>query len=284
MSDRDEIRRRVSRAYAGVVSRPPETGSRGVVPKGVSVRLAGYDRHALAALPADAVANSCGCGDPLATSAVRRGDVVADLGCGAGIDLLFAAAIVGPSGRAIGVDMTDEMLAKARAVVAGSGLTNVEVRKGLIEDLPIASASVDWVISNCVINLSPEKDRVFAEIARVLKPGGRMLVSDIVAQDLSEDVRDELRLRHCCVGGAISEREYLAGLQVVGLVDVAIRERIGYGVAQLRKLMDSDRRAFGEDACCGGDSGPDRPAPARDLAAACEGRVWSANIFARRPR
>jgi ubiquinone/menaquinone biosynthesis C-methylase UbiE len=123
--------------------------------KGVVVKVAGYSREELDALPHEAVTNSFGCGNPLAFGDVREGDVVLDLGSGAGIDILLAGKIVGPGGRAIGIDMTDEMIVKARENIRRSGLTNVEVRKGIIEELPVESSSVDWVISNCVINLSP---------------------------------------------------------------------------------------------------------------------------------
>jgi len=283
MCDHKQIRQHVSRAYTRVVARPAEMVAGTVIQKGYSVKRAGYDPAKLRTLPPDAVANSCGCGNPLGTSGVQEGDVVLDLGCGAGIDLLLAAELVGPGGRAIGVDMTEAMLAAARQAVADSGQTNVEVREGLIEDLPVATASVDRVISNCVINLSPQKRRVFAEIARVLRPGGRMLVYDIIAEELSEDVRNDLRLYESCVGGALSEREYLEGLQAVGLVDVAITKCIEYDASDLRRLMNSDRRADGEDACCrpGGRAG--RPATVRDLAETCAHRVWSASISARKP-
>jgi ubiquinone/menaquinone biosynthesis C-methylase UbiE len=252
------------------------------VPKGFVVKLAGYSREELAALPREAVTNSLGCGNPLAFSEVAAGEVVLDLGCGAGIDLLLAAAKVGPSGRAIGVDMTDEMLAKAREVIADAGAINVEVRKGLIEDLPVESTSVDWVISNCVINLSPEKHRVFAEIARVLKAGGRMLVSDIVAEDLPRDVLEDMGLYCCCVSGAISEEAYRRGLNRAGMVDVEVRERITYDAAHLEGLVRIGREISSEDSCCSNaDAVPQRTI--RELTAACEGKIWSAKVFARKP-
>jgi SAM-dependent methyltransferase len=281
MKNHQRIRESVSRAYAGAVSSPAVESCCGPVQKGTLVKLAGYTRQELRSLPAEAVANSFGCGNPLAFSEVREGDVVLDLGSGAGIDLLLAARKVGPTGQAIGIDMTEEMLTAARAVIAASGLANAEVRRGLIEELPVDSASVDWVISNCVINLSPTKEKVFAEIARVLKPGGRMLVSDVVAQDLPERVRNDLGAYNCCVGGAISEEEYKAGLQRAGLVDIEIRERIAYDAAQLRGLMESDRLAIGNNPCGGGET--NRAGLQQDLAAACAGKVWSAKIFARKP-
>ncbi|NIM00339.1 MAG: methyltransferase domain-containing protein, partial [Acidobacteria bacterium] len=147
---------------------------------------------------------------------------------------------VGADGKVIGVDMTDAMIERARANVAAAGVANVEVRKGLIEDLPVDDQSVDWVISNCVINLSPEKPRVFAEIARVLKPGGRMSISDIVVEDLPEDLR-ELQSRHAsCFAGTIDESSYLEGLRAAGLTDVEVVERLVYERSQVADLLASE--------------------------------------------
>ena len=170
MSDKQQVRESVSKAYAKAVAAESE-GSCCCSPvqKGVVAKLAGYSSEELATLPADAVVNSFGCGNPLAFSEIGEGEVVLDLGSGAGIDILLAAKKVGPTGKAIGVDMTDEMIARGQENVAAAGLENVDLRKGLIEDMPVESESIDWVISNCVINLSPEKPKVFAEIARVLK-------------------------------------------------------------------------------------------------------------------
>jgi ubiquinone/menaquinone biosynthesis C-methylase UbiE len=241
MSKHEKVRDTVAKAYGKAVSKPAAVGCcSGPVQKGEAVKLAGYSREELEALPPEAVVNSFGCGNPLAFSEVKEGEVVLDLGSGAGIDLLIAAQKVGPSGRAIGIDMTDEMIAKARENIAAAGLSNVEVRKGTIEDLPVESSSVDWVISNCVINLSPEKPKVFAEIARVLRPAGQMLVSDIVAQDLPDWVRENEMLYTSCVGGAISEAEYLDGLRQAGLEDVVVRERLVYDAEQLQAFLSSD--------------------------------------------
>jgi SAM-dependent methyltransferase len=274
-------RQQVADRYARAVSAPCEAESDSPVQKGFAVKLAGYSRQELAGLPRDAVVNAFGCGNPLAFSEVAEGEVVVDLGCGAGIDLLLAAQKVGPSGRAIGVDMTDEMLAKAREVIDDAGAGNAEVRKGLIEDLPVESASVEWVISNCVINLSPEKNRVFAEIGRVLKPGGRMLVSDIVAEDLPGEILDDMGMYCCCVAGAISEDKYRDGLNRAGLVDVEIRERITYDATHLEGLVRIGRESSSRSCCSGGEGAPQRSI--RELAAACEGKIWSAKIFARKP-
>jgi ubiquinone/menaquinone biosynthesis C-methylase UbiE len=183
------------------------------------------------------VRNSFGCGNPLAFADVQPGETVLDLGCGAGIDLLLAAPRVGTQGKVIGVDMTDEMVRRARENVAAAGFQNVEVRQGLIEQLPVEDGSVDLVISNCVLNLSPEKPKVFAEIARVLKPGGRIRVSDMVAQGLPDWVRESPALVASCVGGAIPEAEYLQGLRAAGLDEVAVQDRLDYELPQLEELI-----------------------------------------------
>ena len=176
-----------------------------------------------AALPDAAVLASLGCGNPTAVAELRQGEVVLDLGSGGGIDVLLSARRVGPTGRAYGVDMTDEMLDLARRNAAEAGATNVEFLKGTIEDLPLPDASVDVVISNCVINLSVDKSAVFREIARVLRPGGRIGVSDIVADDgLSPDERAERGSYAGCIAGALSFAEYRAGLEAVGLVEISI--------------------------------------------------------------
>lgn len=169
---------------------------------------------------------SFGCGDPLLFAEVAPGQVVLDLGSGAGYDLLEAARKVGPDGYVIGVDMTDAMIESARRNAAAAGYGNVEVRKGIIENLPVATESVDWVISNCVVNLSPEKDLVFREIARVLKPGGRFSISDITAEDLPEHLVQDEAAYDACISGAISEADYLDGLRKAGLESVRVESRV----------------------------------------------------------
>jgi SAM-dependent methyltransferase len=281
MTTTNRIRAEVSRHYAEAVSRGGSCCGGSATPKGVAAKMAGYGADELAALPADAVENSFGCGNPLAFSGVSEGETVLDLGSGAGIDLLIAAQKVGPRGRVIGVDMTDAMIERARANVAASGLGNVEVRKGLIEALPVESGTVDWVISNCVINLSPEKDKVFAEIARVLKPGGRMLVSDIVVDDLPDWVRRSAALYSACVSGAIPEADYLAGLRAAGLIDVAVRERMDYDKAAIAALVASEVEGkAGAAACCGGNM---VGKIAGEIAGAIAGKVASVKVFARKP-
>jgi len=295
MRQSDDVRKSVSEFYRQEIAAPVSACcGGGSIPKGVAAKIAGYSREELSALPPDAVVNSFGCGNPLAFSEVREGDVVLDLGSGAGIDILLAGKKVGPTGRVIGIDMTNEMIAKARENIAAAGLSHVEVRKGIIEELPVESASVDWVISNCVINLSPEKHRVFAEIARVLKPGGRMLVSDIVAQDLPQWVHDNAVLYGSCVGGAISEDEYVAGLRQAGLAEVEVRERLIYDSPQIKSVIESEIPQA--SSCCGGPfdqsraqrassccDGQFNQSTAQQLADVLTGKVWSAKIFARKP-
>jgi SAM-dependent methyltransferase len=175
--------------------------------------------------------------------------------------------------------MTDAMIDKARANVRAAGLGNVEIRKGIIEDLPVDAGTVDWVISNCVINLSPEKPRVFAEIARVLKPGGKMLVSDIVAEGLPAEIANNRHLYSSCLAGAISEKAYLDGLRQAGLADVEVKERLVYDIAQIEAFIGSELSDAG--GCCG-------TAPVGDLAKEwapkLQGKVASVKVAATKPR
>lgn len=202
--------------------------------------LAGYKSDVLAAIPQAAAESSFGCGDPLAFAGVKEGETVLDLGSGAGIDCFIAAQKVGPSGKVIGLDMTPAMLEAARRNAKTGGYTNVEFRKGEAEDMPVESASVDWVISNCVINLSPDKPRVFAEINRVLKPGGRLSISDIVAESLPEFVRHDESSYCGCVGGAIPAADYLRGLTQAGLVEVKAESRLDYTPEMIRGFLLGD--------------------------------------------
>jgi ubiquinone/menaquinone biosynthesis C-methylase UbiE len=192
------------------------------------VRHIGYTADDLAVLPVGANMG-LSCGNPTAIAALRPGEIVLDLGAGGGFDVFIAGRKVGPTGRAIGVDMTPEMLAKARRNIPASGITNVEFRLGEIEHLPVADASVDVVISNCVINLSPDKPQVWREIARVLKPGGRVAVSDLaLVKPLPEAVREMVEALVGCVAGAVlvSETEQMA--RAAGLVDIRLNLKPDY--------------------------------------------------------
>jgi arsenite methyltransferase len=190
----------------------------------------GYTSEQAASIPEGANLG-LGCGNPLAHAALAPGEVVLDLGSGAGIDVFLAAREVGPSGRVIGVDMTPAMLDRARANAAKTGSANVEFRLGEIEHLPLPDASVDVVISNCVINLSPDKEQVFREALRVLRPGGRLLVSDLVlTRPLPDAVRHSVAAYVGCVAGASLEPEYLAQVSHAGFVDVDVVQRDPYTV------------------------------------------------------
>lgn len=272
----NEIREEVSRAYTQAVEKIPEgrgsccAPSSCCTPAGVAAQQAGYGEE-LAEVPASAQSSSFGCGNPLAFAGVRPGDTIVDLGSGAGLDLLIAARKVGEGGKVIGIDMTDAMIETAKRNIEQAGVTNVEVRKGLIEDLPVEDASVDWVISNCVINLSPEKEQVFREIARVLRPGGRFSISDIVAEGLPDWLREHAAAYSACIGGAISEDAYRSGLEQAGLTEVEVGERVVYDAAQLRDIVASDLEALGASTEIL-DAGIEQAA----------GKVWSAKFTGRR--
>jgi len=182
-----------------------------------------YDSEERIGLPEDAVTASLGCGNPVAVAELRKGETVLDLGSGGGIDVLLSARRVGPSGTVYGLDMTDEMLALAKRNAGKMRAENVHFLKGLIEAIPLPAESVDVVISNCVVNLSTDKRSVYAEIQRVLRPGGRVGITDIVAEDrLSPEDRAERGSHVGCIAGALSEREYREGLEAVGLVDIEV--------------------------------------------------------------
>jgi SAM-dependent methyltransferase len=183
-----------------------------------------YDADERAGVPETAVTASLGCGNPLAVADLNPGETVLDLGSGGGIDVLLSARRVGPTGTVYGLDMTDEMLALAQRNAEKARATNVHFLKGLIEDIPLPAESVDVVISNCVVNLSTDKPAVLAEVARVLRPGGRVGISDVVAEDrLSVEERAERGSYVGCVAGALSETEYRSGLEQAGLVDVEVQ-------------------------------------------------------------
>jgi SAM-dependent methyltransferase len=182
-----------------------------------------YDAEQRSDLPEGAVSASLGCGNPLAVTQLHEGETVLDLGSGGGIDVLLSARRVGPSGTVYGLDMTDEMLVLARQNAAVAQATNVHFLKGFIEAIPLPAESVDVVISNCVVNLSTDKRSVYAEIERVLRPGGRVGITDIVAEDrLSREDRAERGSHVGCIAGALSQKEYRDGLASAGLVDVEV--------------------------------------------------------------
>ena len=276
---KDAVKSRYARAIQGTPSccgpAPSQAGSccgpTAVEQKGSFVKIAGYDKEQLSRLPTDAVQNSFGCGNPLAFAGVQPGQVVLDIGSGAGIDCFLAAEKVGPTGKVIGLDMTPEMIERARQNAREAGVSNVEFRFGEAEKMPVEDTAVDWVISNCVINLSPDKPAVFGEIARILRPGGRISISDIVAQDLPEAVRRSRDAWTGCLAGAISEAEYVQGLEAAGLRDVRVMARTIYDASQLKGLFASSCCGVGETA--GGD--------AAAMAEAAAGQIWSARFASR---
>jgi SAM-dependent methyltransferase len=193
-----------------------------------------------AEVPEDAFRASLGCGNPTALAKLAPGEFVLDLGSGGGIDVLLSARRVGPSGKAYGLDMTDEMLELARKNQRESGLENVEFLKGQIEDIPLPDGAVDVIVSNCVINLSADKDRVLREAFRVLRPGGRFAVSDVVvARDVPEAIRDSMLLWVGCVAGALSEEEYRKKLTSAGFTEVTVEPTRVYSVNDAREFLAS---------------------------------------------
>ena len=188
-------------------------------------------------MPESATESFAGCGNPVAVASLKEGEVVLDLGSGAGLDMFHAARQVGDTGRVIGVDMTPAMIEKAKYGAEQLGLENVEFRLGDIENLPVENSSVDVIISNCVINLAPDKGRVFQEAYRVLRPGGRLMVSDIVLETpLPDNVREDIGYYAGCIGGAILKEEYLQHMRDAGFVDVRIVEEAGCAPAVSAKI------------------------------------------------
>ena len=199
-----------------------------------------YGDGEAAAVPEEALRASLGCGNPTALAKLQPGEIVLDLGSGGGIDVLLSAERVGPTGKAYGLDMTDEMLALAEQNKAKSGLTNVEFVKGEIENIPLPTGSVDVIVSNCVINLSGDKGRVLQEAFRVLKPGGRLAVSDVVVRgEVPYEIRRSLELWVGCVAGALSETEYKEKLAAAGFESVDIETTRVYDVNDAREFLRS---------------------------------------------
>jgi arsenite methyltransferase len=221
---RETVREKYAAAARAAAAQPE--ASCGCGPAGDAVfGSALYDEAQTAGATASAVGASLGCGVPTAVADLHEGETVLDLGSGAGADVLISARRVGATGRAIGLDMTDEMLELARANAAEAGVANVEFVKGYLEEIPLPDASVDVVISNCVINLAGDKPRVLAEAARVLRPGGRFAVSDVIAdEDMDDATRADMAAYTGCIAGALTEAEFRAALAAAGLADAEIRE------------------------------------------------------------
>jgi SAM-dependent methyltransferase len=272
MGGTDTIRETVRERYGQAALRVMEGGANGCC--GATASCGGedpitrdlYAEGETAGLPAEAVLASLGCGNPTALAELHEGETVLDLGSGGGIDVLLSARRVGPTGKAYGLDMTDEMLALARENQRKAGVENVEFLKGHIEQIPLPDDSVDVIISNCVINLSGDKPRVLAEAFRVLKPGGRFAVSDVIVRgEVPAELRRSMELWVGCVAGALEEGEFARLLEEVGFEEVDIEPTRVYRV--------DDARAFLEG------SGIDVDA----MAPVVDGRIASAFVRARKP-
>ncbi|MBI4593382.1 MAG: arsenite methyltransferase [Candidatus Rokubacteria bacterium] len=266
MSDeiKEQVRAKYGRAALSVVEGRGGCCGDGSARDPITADL--YEAGQTAALPAEAVQASLGCGNPTALAELRPGETVLDLGSGGGIDVLLSARRVGPTGKAYGLDMTDEMLALARDNQRKAGLDNVEFLKGEIEAIPLPAASVDVIVSNCVINLSTDKDRVLREAFRVLRPGGRLAVSDVVVHgEVDPRIRKSVELWIGCVAGALEEAEYRDKLARAGFVEVDIEPTRVYRAADAREFL----AAAGLDLA--------------DVAAAVDGKFMSAFVRARKP-
>jgi SAM-dependent methyltransferase len=268
MSERQQIQDAVQEKYGAIAKARGATGCCGPAPCGcgdpITTNL--YSDEETASVPDTAAAVSLGCGNPTALAALEPGQTVLDLGSGGGIDVLLSARRVGPAGKVYGVDMTDEMLALARENQRKAGATNVEFLKGSIESIPLPDASVDVIISNCVINLAADKDAALREAFRVLKPGGRFAVSDVVVHgNVPSEVRRSMELWVGCVAGALSDDEYRDKLTAAGFGEVSVEPWREYSLDDARTFL----AAGGLDVDA--------------LAAEVNGKVASAFIRARKP-
>jgi SAM-dependent methyltransferase len=245
--DENEIRKFVREKYAGIARKGGSCCEAGELccgnftPESASGKV-GYSAEEIGGVP-EGANMGLGCGNPVALASLKKGETVLDLGAGGGFDCFLASKEVGPAGRVIGVDMTPDMVEKARGNARRHGYENVEFRLGEIEHLPAADASVDAVISNCVINLSTDKESVFSEIYRVLKPGGRIMISDLVlVKTLPEDVANSLAAYAGCVAGAIGKDDYIRLMMMAGFRDVRIVQEKGYdGMSGLEDVSDAVR-------------------------------------------
>jgi arsenite methyltransferase len=249
MPDQEAVEAAVRRHYAEAArtasaccSVPERSG-----PDGTDVYgAARYDHAELAGLPDETVAASIGCANPVAVADLQPGEVVLDLGSGGGIDVLLSARRVGPAGRAYGVDMTDEMLELAGANQRKAGVDNVEFLQGHIEAVPLPDASVDVIVSNCVINLSADKPAVFAEAKRLLRPGGRLALADVIADKLVDDARrQDLAAWADCLGGAVTRDEYRSMLEEAGFSQVSIDDRHPVAAGFVSAIVRAAKPGFG---------------------------------------
>jgi SAM-dependent methyltransferase len=277
MSDAEAIRNSVAEGYTKAIKKV-EKKSCCAQNTGIAAQFAGYKSEELADLPGEVADSSFGCGNPLKFAEVKAGQTVLDIGSGAGIDCFLAAQKVGPAGKVIGLDMTPAMIEQANKTAKQKGYTNVEFRLGTADKMPVEDASVDWIISNCVINLAPDKPAVFREAFRIMKPGGRLSVSDIVTGiDLPEAIRNSIEAYVGCLAGAIKEEDYLEGMRQAGFTNVEVMSRLVYGPEQMSSLIEETAQTRAK-SCCG--SGASLEPWIQQFA----GKVWSAEIKAVKPR
>ena len=276
MTTAEDLRKAVKDRYGALASQVSEGDKSGASccgpsccgPEAITANI--YQDAQVDELPTEALLASLGCGNPTALATLEPGETVLDLGSGGGIDVLLSARRVGPSGKAFGLDMTDEMLALARENQRTAGVENVEFLKGEIEQIPLPDESVDVIISNCVINLSGDKPKVLAEAFRVLKPGGRFAVSDIVRRrDVPEAIGRSIDLWAGCVAGALSEPEYRDGLHGAGFTEVDIEPTRIYHAEDAASLLSGAIES--DDALAG-------------LASQLDGAYMSAFVLARKPK
>ena len=272
MEDQASIKENVRERYAREAQRVQQKSASSGCCGSKSATLCGpitsnlYAADETCTLPSDAVAASLGCGNPTALAELTSGEVVLDLGSGGGIDVFLSAQRVGPTGKAYGLDMTDEMLALARENQRKAGIENVEFLKGEIESIPLPDNSIDVIISNCVINLSADKDRVLRETFRVLKPLGRLAVSDIVLRgELPTEVRSKAELWSGCISGALEESDYRAKLRATGFEAIEVEPTRVFSAAQTGELLQQ--------------AGLDEQKLANEVA----GKFMSASVRARKP-
>ena len=236
--------------------------------------IAGYTDEQLQTVPENLRHTTFACGNPVAFAALEPGQVVLDIGSGAGLDAMLAARKVGPTGKVIGLDMTPEMIATARANARQAGLHNIEFRLGDAEAMPVADNSCDWIISNCVINLAPDKAQVFSEAFRVLKPGGTLMVSDIVTHGLPPALRNSMAAWISCLGGAMEQEEYLQKIRDAGFEAVEITARLIYDGHALNAVAGS---------CCLPEATNEIKSALAELGPQVDGRVSSVRVSAVKP-
>ena len=272
MANRDELKEVVREKYGRAASRVKrgKTSCCGTAPSATGccdpITSNLYSAAQAGEVPEDALSASLGCGNPTALAELKAGEIVLDLGSGGGIDVILSARRVGPTGRAYGLDMTDEMLALAQENLRTSGVANVEFLRGEIENIPLPADTVDVIISNCVINLSGDKDRVLREAFRVLKPGGRFAVSDVVVRgEVPDAIRKSMELWVGCIAGALSETDYRAKLAAAGFSGIDVEVTRVYGVDEAATFLAGQ--------------GLDAEAAAREV----DGRIVSAFIRATKP-